>query len=391
MKKPESTFRRHKATLAVAMGTIAASIVIAVGWKDSADPSSSEVAYSINYGAYEGYSFGDSDEVIDLGTQPLYAPTGLITETMRRDLLLLRELHSQGLEIRFHSFFKGADVNAYLGYSELEAGIGGDMPAITAAATQEIVIPLMVQQGFTSIIAKHPLVIRELAGKRIGCGFGSCSHFALLDALASVGFGESDIRWVFMETNELPGAMLAGKIDAFSSWEPIPTLILANLPHASIVHQQLTTGYLYFSSELLNRRPDAVYQVSAAVLRAVNWLHEDFENLRMAAQWNLDAMEKLAGHSIGLSVDQVVDLAQSDILGSTAPLAIPGEYLRDDGPLSREHEFLVRLGKIPESSSWDSTRGRFDLKIVHRLRIESRGYQLWEYDYATEGIPDECL
>ncbi len=90
---------------------------------------------------YREYEFGQDESVIDLGIQPLWVPAGLISEAMRRDTLLHAALAEQGLRIRFHAFLKGADVNFFLRRGELEVGIGGDMPALTAAADSDLVVP----------------------------------------------------------------------------------------------------------------------------------------------------------------------------------------------------------------------------------------------------------
>ena len=79
---------------------------------------------------YRTYSFGSSDNVVDIGTQPLWVPTCLISEAMRHDNILRDALSERGLEVRFHAFLKGADVNFFLERGELEVAIGGDMPAL---------------------------------------------------------------------------------------------------------------------------------------------------------------------------------------------------------------------------------------------------------------------
>ena len=83
---------------------------------------------------YRTYSFGSSDNVIDIGTQPLWVPTCLISEAMRHDNILRDALSERGLEVRFHAFLKGADINFFLERGDLEVAIGGDMPALVAAA-----------------------------------------------------------------------------------------------------------------------------------------------------------------------------------------------------------------------------------------------------------------
>ncbi len=60
--------------------------------------------------AYSACQYGVTNTVY-VGTQPLYAPAGLITESMRRDPVLKEELRKLGLGIKFCPFIKGHDVN----------------------------------------------------------------------------------------------------------------------------------------------------------------------------------------------------------------------------------------------------------------------------------------
>ncbi|MFQ5610801.1 MAG: hypothetical protein ACE5H9_01560, partial [Anaerolineae bacterium] len=113
-----------------------------------------------DHSLYRTYNFGEDASVIDVGIQPLWLPTGTIAEAMMRDDILRKNLSDQGLEIRFHPFLKGADVNFFLRRGDLEVAIGGDMPALTAAAESNVVIAALIQQGFSAIVAGRPMLIR---------------------------------------------------------------------------------------------------------------------------------------------------------------------------------------------------------------------------------------
>lgn len=116
------------------------------------------------------------------------------------------------------------------------------MPALSAAATMDIIIPVLMQQGFISILARQPMLIRKLRGKRIGYAFGSNAHYALLSILSSAGITEDDVQLVSMDTHEMADALSQGTIDAFSAWEPTPAIARARYPDFVTIHQKLTTG-----------------------------------------------------------------------------------------------------------------------------------------------------
>ncbi|MFK5953868.1 MAG: ABC transporter substrate-binding protein [Desulfobacterium sp.] len=113
-------------------------------------------------------------------------------------------------------------MNFFLGKGDIDAGIGGDMPTLTAAANFDIVIPVMIQRGFVSIVANRHMLIDQLKRKKIGYAFGSNAHYALLKTLASAGLNENDVKLIPMEVAQMPEALDAGEITAFSAWEPTP-------------------------------------------------------------------------------------------------------------------------------------------------------------------------
>jgi len=85
-------------------------------------------------------------------------------------------------------------VNFFLGRGDIDAGIGGDMPTLTAATNLDIVIPVMIQRGFISIVSNRQMLVEQLKGKRIGYAFGSNAHYALLKTLATAGLNENDVK-----------------------------------------------------------------------------------------------------------------------------------------------------------------------------------------------------
>jgi len=234
---------------------------------------------------YSNYDFRVESRVVDIGVQPMWVPTCMITEVMKRDAILREELSSQGLEIRFHSFLKGADVNFFLDRGDLEVAIGGDMPALTAAAKSEAVVTSLIQHGFCSIVAKRHMLMSELRGMRIAYAFGSNAHYALLQALTSAGLTEEDVRMVSLDVNEMPTALEDGRIDAFSAWEPMPTIAITRHTGKAVIHRSITSGFMYFSYAFAERYPETVRQIVASELRAIDWLKQTAENGLEAADW----------------------------------------------------------------------------------------------------------
>ncbi len=336
-----------------------------------------------HHGAYRDYDFGQGRDIIDVGTQPLWIPTNLITEAMQRDAILSESLARRGLTLRFHAFFKGADVNDFIRSGDLEAGIGGDMPALVAAAEGRIQIAALAQYGFCSIVAGHPVLLHELGGKRIAYASGSNAYFALLRALSAGGLTEADIERIALDVHEMPSALAAGGIDAFAAWQPTPFIAESHYGNQVVVHQSLCSGYLYFSQTFSEQQPDALRQIVAAELRAVGWLGYRKNRLR-AARWALEKTEAFSRRLPRLNERDYAALAWNDLIGIASIPSLPEADLLGNGRLAREFELLRRLDKIDDNATWEQVRRRFDRSLIADVLSTSRR-QLQSYDYREAG------
>ncbi len=332
---------------------------------------------------YSQYEFGGDSSVIDLGAQPLYLPTGLITEAMRRDLILARELRRLGLKVRYHSFLKGGDVNSFLQTEDLEIGIGGDMPTLLAAANLEATVAALIQRGYTSIVANRYMSVSDLRGAAIGFVLNSNAHYTLLRTLAADGLDESQVELVAMEISQMPGALHRGEIDAFAGWEPTVTVSLIRHPASRVMHRNLSSGYLYFRKQFAQEQPEAVRHIVAAEIRAIHWMQDDRRHLLEATEWAIDASEQLAGRSYELSTEETATLAERDILSRLARVGIPERDLLSGRRLEEEFELMASLGKIDPSVTWKEVAEKFDLTIVRAVQAASEDYRLEEFDYAA--------
>jgi ABC-type taurine transport system substrate-binding protein len=330
---------------------------------------------------YSQYDFSCASKAVRIGVQPLYAPTGLITETMRRDNILRQALSKTGTDICFYPFFNGDDVNYFLGRGDLDGGIGGDMPAITAAANLDVVIPAMVQQGYLSIVAKRHMFIKDLRKKRLGYAYGSNAHYALLSTLASEGLDERHVTLIPLDVTQMPEALNRGSIDAFSAWEPTPTISLEKFKGSVVIHQVHSTGYIYFSLSFAEAHRATVREIIAAEIRAVKWLTQSNQNLMTAAEWVLKAEESLSGKSPLLTPKQIAELARKDILRAYQPPYVPSRQIEENGPLHKEFSFLLSIGKINQNTEWKRVRDSFNRTIVEDVINDSSQYRLDKVEY----------
>ncbi len=336
-----------------------------------------------NHPLYGSCDFGD-EGIIDIGTQPVYLPTGVITELMKRDRILHTALSEIGMEMRFHAFLKGADVNFFIERGDLEAGIGGDMPALSAAAESHVLITTVVQQGFTSIVSRKNMTIEGLKGKRIGYAFGSNAHYALLQALDSGGIRENDVHLVPYEVNEMPDALDRGEIDAFSAWKPTPAEAKLQFSDQIAIHRSFASGYLYFSRSFAEQHLGSIYHIVASQLRAIRWLRRNEQNLLEACRLVLQEQYALTGKQALLSPQGYAKVVESDLMETEMISAFTEEDLDPGGRLFTEFEFLKRIGKIRSTVDWQEVRGCFDPEIFERVFSNWKQYRLDAVEYAIE-------
>lgn len=332
---------------------------------------------------YSKYFFDNTDKVINIGIQPLYSPTGLILAAMQRDTVLQKALQGLGVKVRYYPFLKVNDVNFFLQNKDLDIGIGGDMPTISAAAAMDIIVPVTLQQGFTSIVATRPMLTSQLRGQRIAYPFGSIAHYIVLDVLASEDLSTSQVTLIPMDIPELAGALYRKEINAFAVWEPIAAIAIKDHQGFTAMYQQLTTGYMYFLKDFYKNHPEAAQEIVAAVVRAFRWMQSKRQNILLAGKWAKQAGESLGAQKISLSIKEMADLAQKDILGLTSFPMVARDDLQYNGSLHGKLRFLKTQGQIPPSVTWEKIRNSFDYKILRAVLANPARFDLDRFDYSA--------
>lgn len=331
---------------------------------------------------YAGYAF-DAPGALDLGVQPLGVPQSSVSELICRDRTLAAQLQADGLTVKPFPFYKGADIDKFLAQGKLEAGFLGDLPTLTAAARGDVVIVALVKQGFSSIVAARPMLVRELKGKRIGTGLGSTAHFTLLNALENEGLSERDVKVVGMEVDDMAQALARGEIDAFCAWEPTPVLALAAHPEFYLVHKGLNFSFLCLRRDFAAAHPDQARYLAAAVARACLWMREP-GTLERAAGWIRNSASNFQGRPYFLTAEQTAALTSSDLLKVPAAPQIPDRLLAENGLLFKEFSHLKARGKIPPDLPWARVRAAFDTGLLRGVLADPEAYRLGRFDYRTD-------
>lgn len=328
---------------------------------------------------FDRYGLSPGSPAVDLGSQPLGYPSGVISTVMRHDRILKKALADAGQPLQVHAFGRGADMVALLASGQLEAGLLGDMPTILSAATGNIRVVGLVKHSATAIVAKGDTQVRGLAGKRIGYVSTSSAHHTLLQGLASAGLEETQAQLVPLRIDDMPDALERREIDAFAAWEPAPSIALTRSDKNRIVFRGLTTDYFVIEREFEKRSPQTARHVVAGFLRAIEWMRRSQRNIEKAARWVLADGEAFSGKPGATSIAQIVAITQREILSIPSAPAILSTTARP--PLKNEFQFLAKLGKLPEGAQWGNVEAAFRYDGLARVMAEPRTYQIATFDY----------
>ena len=334
---------------------------------------------------YESYRFG-GEGVIDFGAQPLAMPESSVSALIGRDRILASRLKETGQVLKQFPFSKGKDIAYFLHNGSLEAGVLGDMPALTAAAGGDILVCAMIKRGFSSLVAGRPMLVRDLKGKRIATGLGSTAHFSLLAALADDGLSEADVTLVDMEVDAMPTALAQGKVDAFCAWEPTPTIGFAAHPEFHLIHKGLSLGFLCLRRDFVATHPVESREIIAAVARSCLWMQSQ-GNLDRAAGWSRSDASRFQVGEYPLTDAQTADLIHHDLINIPIAPQIPEKLLVEHGLLWQEFQFLKKTGKIPPTASWSTVRAAFDLSLIRGVFADPGRFGLERFDYDGGAKP----
>lgn len=331
---------------------------------------------------YDRYDLAPRSNGFDIGLQPLAYPLAMIGAVLRRDRILKQQLARRGQPFTAHPFRRGPDLVRFFGKERLEGGLLGDMPTISAAMREEIVIVGLAKSTTSAIVSREDGLLERLAGKRIGYIEGSSAHHTLLQGLNSVGLTEARVTLLPVAIDDMADALEKGSIDAFAAWEPTPSIALARNSAHRIVFRGRSSSYFVLDREFARKHPEAAHQVIAAYVRALQWMRRSGSNAERAARWAMADGQAFTGKPPQLTVAQAVAIAHREILDiPSAPAIAPGNGT--EPPLAGEFHFLKRLGKIPADSDWERIRQALDYTGLREVLQNKARYRIDTFDYEN--------
>jgi NitT/TauT family transport system substrate-binding protein len=227
-----------------------------------------------------------------------------------------------------------------------------------------IIASVLESENATKILARRDKGIRtarDLTGKRVGVRPGTISHFFLDTYLNKHGLRPADVTLQSMELKEMPQALAAGTIDAFSASD------VALLQGRALIGDQAVVlsepGLCYNAANLVTRKeyvarqPAPVQRLLRGLLRAEAEVaaHPDaaralLGRLMKLPEWELADVMRDQHHTVTLAKSLILSLEDHARwlmqTGAVPPGPVPNFLdLIDPAPLRALKPDAVTLGK----------------------------------------------
>ena len=228
------------------------------------------------------FSLGSaSADEIRLAAQPIpcYAPIFVA----KKKGWLEEELAKVGAHptIQLVTFAAGPPINESFAAGQQDFGFLGDTPAIIGKSvgleTSLIGKSSVGPKSLAVVVATNsPLASpADLKGKKVAVTKGSYAHHLLALVLQQGGLGFSDIELINLPNGDIPGALIAGSIDAGAVWEPIITKFEAQKAIRVLADGTgIKTGVLALiaSTDFVKKKPEQTQALLRAYARGAAWI-----------------------------------------------------------------------------------------------------------------------
>jgi len=329
---------------------------------------------------FESYDLSPKPGVVNLAVQPMAYPLAFMSSAMQRDRLLRQDLQQQGLTLRVFNFHKGNDIVESALADSFGMAFLGDMPTVNLSVKFPLAIAGLGKRNFSSVVAHDYARLEQLKGHKIGFSAGSSSHLVLMRGLKAVNMTEKDVQLIAMEPAHMPEALEAGTIDAFSAWEPTPSIALSRNAKNRAIYRGMSTDWVVMPRQLTTNQPKVALSLLASYVRAIHWMRRAKANVDRAATWVLADGQAWTGQASKLPLEKAVEIAYKDLLNVPGAPSIPS-LLDGMPPLLREFAFLKELGALATDTDEAVLRTAFSYAGLKTLQTDPKGYRLFTFDY----------
>ncbi|CAA0126271.1 Putative aliphatic sulfonates-binding protein [Halioglobus japonicus] len=208
-----------------------------------------------------------------------------------------------GVDVEFEWFDYVASMDAFAaGKLDAVTMTNGDALVTGSSGAQSVMILINDFSNGNDMIVASPGIasVADLKGKTIGVEVGFVGHLLLLNALESVGLGESDVTLVNVPTNETPQVLASGDVDAIVAWQPSSGQALTQVPGSTAVYTSKDAPGLIYDvlavspASLATRKADWE-KVAEVWYKAVDYIYDE--------ETQADALSIMAAR-VGVPADQ---------------------------------------------------------------------------------------
>jgi NitT/TauT family transport system substrate-binding protein len=186
-----------------------------------------------------------------------------------------------------------------------------------------------------------------------------------------------------MDISQMLEALENGTIDAFAAWEPTPSVALKKHPDRfEQISRQTSFAFFLVSGSLVRSNPAAAREITAALVRAINWLKESNTNLLTASRWAQAGVKNITSTPSSLNEYDIARITRSDLLDIAGAPIIPKKFTSHDSLLFKELDFLKQIGKLPATASRQRLEQSFSSSLLQEVLSAPARYGLNRFEYA---------
>lgn len=143
--------------------------------------------------------------------------------------------------------------------------------------------------GDALVVNKEINALEDLKGMRIATELGTVDHLLMMVALKQAGLTESDVEFTNMSMNDAGPALISGRLDAASLYEPFVSMAVKDgankVIYSSANAPGLITDLLVVTEQLAEKRPEDVKKLLKAWFDAlVYWEENPDESMEIMAK-----------------------------------------------------------------------------------------------------------
>ncbi|MBC8139722.1 MAG: aliphatic sulfonate ABC transporter substrate-binding protein [Fibrella sp.] len=254
-----------------------------------------------------------------------------------------KRLAEKGVKIEWLAFPAGPPLLEALGVNSLDFGSTGESPAIfaQAAGTPFVYIANIPNtnnngDGQALIVPEDSPIktLADLKGKKIAVARASGAHNFLVQILQRADIPYTNIEPIYLSPPDARAAFDAGKVDAWSIWDPYLTVAQRTTGARVLINAKgiISPGPFYLAST-----PFA--KAHGAILKTV------LEEIEATSRWGREHIEESAeilSKDTGVEKETLIDLAKRRPRGAK----YIGLRPIDDGVIAEQQEVADNFGKI---------------------------------------------